>query len=119
MNINAIDLAAVALIGLAIFLGWRSGFVVQALALAGFVGGIALMIFAAPFATDLTSDLDPWMRTIVVLVALGGLVLLSQAIGSALGAAARRKLRPEHARVASTRGSALRSAWLAACSWCG
>ena len=94
MNVNAIDFAAVALIGLAIFLGWRSGFVVQALALVGFVGGIALMIVAAPFATDLASDLDPWMRTIVVLLALGGLVLLSQAIGSALGAVARRKIRP-------------------------
>ncbi len=93
-NVNVIDFAAVALIGLAIYLGWRSGFVVQALALLGFVGGIALMIFAAPLATELASDLEPWMRAIVVLAALGGLVLLSQAIGSALGAAARRKIRP-------------------------
>jgi S1-C subfamily serine protease len=94
VNINAIDFAAIALIGLAIYLGWKSGFVVQALALAGFVGGIALMIVAAPFAADLAADLDPWMRTVVVIAALGGVVLLSQALGSAVGAAARRKIRP-------------------------
>ncbi len=94
MNSNAIDFAAVALIAFGIYLGWRSGFVIQALALAGFIGGIALMIVVAPFATELAQDLDPWMRTVVVITALGGLVLLAQAIGSALGATARRKIRP-------------------------
>lgn len=89
---NVIDLAAVVIVALAIYFGWRSGFVIQLLALLGFVGGIALLIFLAPYAADLVADVDPLMRTVLVLGVMAGIVLLSQSIGSSIGAALKRRV---------------------------
>lgn len=89
---NLIDLAAVVIVALAIYFGWRSGFVIQLMALLGFVGGIALLIFLAPYAADLVADVDPFMRTVLVLSVMGGIVLVSQGIGSSIGAALRRRV---------------------------
>ena len=89
---NLIDLAAVVIVALAIYFGWRSGFAIQLFALLGFVGGIALLIFLAPYAADLVADVDPFMRTVLILGVMGGTVLLSQGIGSSIGAALRRRM---------------------------
>ena len=89
---NLIDLAAVGIVALAIYFGWRSGFVIQLFALLGFVGGIALLIFLAPYAADLVVDVDQLMRTVLVLGVMGGIVLLAQGIGSSIGAALRRRM---------------------------
>jgi len=89
---NLVDLAALGIVALAIFFGWRSGFVVQALALVGFVGGIVLMVVLAPHLTTFVADMDPWIRTLLVLGLMAAIVLLAQAIGSSAGFAIRRRL---------------------------
>jgi len=89
--VNIVDVAALGIVALAIFFGWRSGFVVQALALIGFVVGILLMIGIAPHLTTFVADMDPWMRTILVLGLMAITVLLAQALGGSLGFAIRRR----------------------------
>jgi uncharacterized membrane protein required for colicin V production len=89
-----VDVAAILLIALAIYLGWRSGFVIQALALAGFLAGIAVVVLVAPYAADLLADIDPWLRTILVITVLGGVVIVAQGLGSAAGSALRRRIGP-------------------------
>lgn len=89
---NLVDVAALVVIALGIYFGWRSGFIVQAMALAGFVAGVAALIFLAPYAAEIVADMDPWLRTLLVLTVLGGVVLLAQGIGSTIGARIRRGL---------------------------
>jgi S1-C subfamily serine protease len=89
---NIVDLIAIVMIGLAIVLGWRSGFVIQALALAGFLLGVGALVLVAPMATELVADMDPGLRTLLVLGILAGVVLLAQGVGSTIGAALRRRM---------------------------
>ncbi len=89
---NLFDFAAIALVALAMYLGWRSGFIIQALALAGFIGGIALMVLIAPHVAQLLADMDPWLRTLLVISVVGGVILVAQGLGSTAGAALRRRL---------------------------
>lgn len=94
MNIplNVIDVAAVLLIILAVALGARSGFIVQALALLGFGAGVLLLVLLAPHVYGLLEDTEPELRGLLVVVAMGGVVLIGQSIGSAAGLAARRRI---------------------------
>src|SRR3712207_2697206 len=89
---NAIDLLAVLLIAMAVVFGWRSGFVVQAGALGGFLAGLAAVVVLAPVIAGLVEDSDTLVRILVVLGVLGGIVLLGQAVGSAMGNAIRRRM---------------------------
>ncbi|HUR16429.1 MAG TPA: MarP family serine protease [Candidatus Limnocylindrales bacterium] len=89
---NVVDIIALVMIGLALVFGWRSGFVIQALALVGFVLGIGALVLVAPSATELVADMEPWLRTLLVLSILAGVVLLAQGIGSTIGAALRRRM---------------------------
>ena len=91
---NIVDVIAVLVVALAIYLGWRSGFIIQMLALAGFLGGIGLMVLIAPYAADLVADMDPWLRTVVSISVVGGIVLLAQGLGSSAGAAIKRRIGP-------------------------
>jgi S1-C subfamily serine protease len=92
MDVNFIDLAAFLIIAVAVYFGWRSGFVIQAFALAGFILGIGAIVLLAPLAAGALSDAQPWMRSIIVIGAIAGVVLVSQAIGSAAGAAVKRRM---------------------------
>ncbi len=89
---NLIDLLAVALIAMAVLFGWRSGFIIQAFALAGFVAGLGAVILLAPVLADLTADSDVFVRLLAVLGVVGGLVLVGQWIGGAMGGAIRRRM---------------------------
>ncbi len=89
---NFIDLLAVLIIAVAIYFGWRSGFVIQVLALVGFVAGLALVIVAGPLVATFLADVDPWVRSLLVIGAIAATVLVAQAIGSAAGVALRRRL---------------------------
>lgn len=91
---NLVDVAAVLIVALAIYFGWRSGFVIQLLALVGFVAGIGLMVLIAPHAADLVANADPRVRTLLVISVLGGIVLLAQGLGSSTGRVIRRRLGP-------------------------
>lgn len=89
---NLIDVMAVLLVVVAVVLGLRSGFVVQALALAGFVAGVLIVIVAAPHAAPLVADIQPPLRALVALGAIAAVVLLAQSLGSAVGVAIRMRL---------------------------
>lgn len=91
---NWVDAVAVVIVAITIFLGWRSGFVIQAMAFIGFVSGIALIFVLAPQLTTIAADMDPWLRTLLILGVIAGTVFLAQGIGSAVGATLRRKLGP-------------------------
>lgn len=93
MSFNLVDVGAVILIALAMYLGWRSGFVVQAFALAGFVGGLILVVLIAPQVASLLAESDTLVRTIVVIIVVGGVVLVTQFIASAIGSGIRRRMR--------------------------
>ncbi len=90
--VNLVDLFALLLVVVAVIFGWRSGFMVQAGALAGFVGGLAVMVLLAPSLAGLVAELDPLLRTVVVIGTVAGIVLLGQALGGAAGGAVRRRL---------------------------
>jgi len=91
-SVNFIDLLALLIIGVAVYFGWRSGFVIQAFALAGFVAGIVVVILAAPAAANVLLGLDPFLRSVIVICAIAAIVLVSQAIGSVAGGAVRRRM---------------------------
>jgi S1-C subfamily serine protease len=91
-QVSVVDLIALLIVGVAMYFGWRSGFVVQATALAGFIGGLALVIVLAPFAADALAGADPWLRSLIAISAVAAIVLVSQAIGSSLGARLRRRI---------------------------
>jgi S1-C subfamily serine protease len=91
-SINFIDLAALLIVGVAVYFGWRSGFVIQALALAGFAIGILIVVVAAPATANLLGDLDPFVRSVIVVCAIAAVVLVAQAIGSAAGVRVRRRM---------------------------
>src|SRR5689334_4484525 len=91
-SVNFIDLLALLIIGVAIWFGWRSGFVIQALALVGFIVGFGIVILAAPATSGALDTVDPFLRSIIVICAICAVVLVAQAAGSAAGAALRRRM---------------------------
>jgi ribose/xylose/arabinose/galactoside ABC-type transport system permease subunit len=54
MSFNLLDVICVVVIAVAVVFGWRSGFVVQAFALAGFLAGLALVVL--PRRSSLARD---------------------------------------------------------------
>lgn len=92
MSGNIIDVLALVLIGVAILFGWRSGFVVQALALGGFLAGLALVVVLAPLISGLVADASFLVRAGAVIVLLGALVFGGQAIGSVMGGRIKRRI---------------------------
>jgi len=91
-SVNFVDLIALLVIGLAVWFGWRSGFVIQALALAGFVVGFVFVILAAPAAATALGNVDPFLRSVIAISAVCAIVLVAQAIGSTAGAAIRKRM---------------------------
>ncbi len=89
---NLIDLAAVGVIALAVVFGWRSGFVIQAFALGGFLVGLAAVVLLAPHIAQLVETSDVLVRLFVVLGAVAGLVLVGQWLGGSIGTALRRRM---------------------------
>lgn len=92
MTVNLIDLLALFLVVFAVVAGARSGFVVQAAALAGFVGGVGVLLVVAPHLAGYVEDLEPPLRGLLALGAMAGIVLLVQSVGSRIGAAIRMRL---------------------------
>jgi S1-C subfamily serine protease len=92
VTVNVIDLIAAGIVLLAIWMGARSGLIVQALALVGFAAGVVLLIALAPYAAPLLDDLDPPIRGLLVLLVMATVVLVAQGLGSEVGASLRRRL---------------------------
>jgi len=89
---NAVDLIALTIIVVAVVFGWRSGFIVQALALVGFLLGVVAMIALAPLATQLTAGLSGWLPGVLLVTVMAGIIVLAQVAGGAVGALIRRRL---------------------------
>jgi S1-C subfamily serine protease len=89
---NLVDLLAIGLIAMAVIFGWRSGFVIQAFALGGFLIGLGAVVVLAPHLATLVEDSDVYVRLFVVLGAVAGLVLVGQWLGGSLGTAIRRRM---------------------------
>lgn len=84
-TMNPYDLVAIAMLTLAIILGFRSGAVPQVGGLAGAVlGGIAAVLLV-PFVVEVLPDLEPGARALAVLGLLLGGVGIGEAIGSSIG----------------------------------
>lgn len=92
MTFNLVDLLAVVLVVVAIVAGARSGFLVQALALAGFGAGILILLLVAPHLTAFIADVEPPVRGLLALGAMAAIVLLAQAVGGQLGASLRARV---------------------------
>ncbi len=92
MTINVIDLLAIVLVVVAIVMGARSGFLVQALALAGFAAGVVILLLVAPHLTDFIADVEPPIRGLLALGAMAAIVLLAQSVGSQIGVSLRRRM---------------------------
>lgn len=92
MTFNFIDAAAVLLVIVAVIMGARSGFVVQAMALLGFGAGVGVLLVVAPHLAELVATMDPPLRALLALGAMAGIVLLAQSLGSSLGFALRTRM---------------------------
>ncbi|MDP8904576.1 MAG: MarP family serine protease [Chloroflexota bacterium] len=89
---NIVDFIAVVIVLVTIYLGARSGFVAQALALAGFAIGILIVIAVAPFLAQPLANVDAPLRGLIALGAMAFVVLIAQAGGSAVGVSIRRRM---------------------------
>jgi len=85
VNVNPFDLLAVAILVFAILAGIRTGALPQVGGIAGALAVIVLLLQLAPWLVDVTVDLEPVPRALVVLGAVLGGVVLGEAVGSALG----------------------------------
>ncbi|HEY6568866.1 MAG TPA: MarP family serine protease [Candidatus Limnocylindrales bacterium] len=82
---NLFDLFAVIVLVFAILAGIRTGALPQVGGVAGAIGGLLLVLALAPSLLDLTADLDPIPRALVVLGVVLAAVVIGEAIGSGLG----------------------------------
>jgi len=83
--VNLFDVAVIALILVATWGGYRSGLVGPAFGLAGALAGIVVVVLVAPFAEPALAEYEqPWRAVIAVGGALA-IVILGDAIGSAIG----------------------------------
>lgn len=82
---NPFDLITIALIVLALVLGFRSGAMPQVGGLIGAIGGGAAAILALPYLADPLQSLDPAIRPFIVLAGLLLAVGIGESIGSAIG----------------------------------
>jgi S1-C subfamily serine protease len=83
--VNLFDAAAIALLVVAVVLGFRSGALPQIGGLAGAVAGGALAILSLPLAEQFIGQLEPAMRAIAVIALLLAAVAIGEGIGSAIG----------------------------------
>jgi S1-C subfamily serine protease/uncharacterized membrane protein required for colicin V production len=89
---NLIDALAMLVLVLATWLGVRSGFVIQAMALAGIVVAIGLLVVGGDLIANLLANFDQPARTIVGIAIMLGVVFGLQAVGSIAGQTLRRRM---------------------------
>jgi S1-C subfamily serine protease len=85
VDLNPFDVAALAILVFAIVAGIRTGALPQVGGIIGAVAALFLLFQLAPWLLDVTRDLEPLVRAIVVLGALLAGVIAGEAVGSALG----------------------------------
>ena len=85
MDLNLFDALAVVLLAFAVLAGIRTGALPQVGGIGGAIAGIAVMLAVAPWLLEVTADVEPVPRALMVLGAILGAVLLGETIGSTLG----------------------------------
>ena len=90
---NLFDLAAVALIVVAVILGHRSGALPQICGLAGAVAGGAVALVGLPLVEEVLQQIEPAARAVAVVAYLLLAVGLGEAVGSGIGRYAAYRLR--------------------------
>jgi S1-C subfamily serine protease len=90
--VNPIDVLAIALLVLSVFLGTRSGALPQLLGLMGAAVAALTGLAILPSVTSLLDELAAGVRAIVVLAVLFALVGIGEAFGASFGRAASRAL---------------------------
>jgi S1-C subfamily serine protease len=83
--VNLFDLAALAVLVLAVIAGVRTGALPQVGGISGAVLGLVLVFALAPWLLDVTRSLEPVARAIVVLGSVLGTVVLGETVGSTVG----------------------------------
>ncbi|TAK01967.1 MAG: MarP family serine protease [Chloroflexota bacterium] len=91
-GVNPLDAGAIALLLLAILLGWRSGALPQIAGLAGAALGVVLGLLTVPRLLPFLVEVPSAVRAGAVIVLLLGLVGIGEAIGARLGRAASTRL---------------------------
>ncbi|MDQ1323234.1 MAG: hypothetical protein QG587_569 [Chloroflexota bacterium] len=86
-NPNLYDLIAILVLVLAVLAGIRTGALPQVGGIGGAVTGLLVMLYAAPWLLEVTSELEPIPRALLVLGAILGAVVLGEVLGSAIGRA--------------------------------
>jgi S1-C subfamily serine protease len=86
--VNPFDVIALVLVVVAVIAGARTGAIQQAGGISGAVAGVLVALNAAPWLVEVTANLEPIPRALVVLAAIIGAVLVGETIGSGLGHAA-------------------------------
>ena len=82
---NLLDLVAIALIVVAVILGFRSGALPQIGGLIGALIGGAVAVLSLPWFADWLRDVEPALRPLIVMAGLLFAVAIGESIGSALG----------------------------------
>jgi len=90
--VNPLDAGALALLLLAVLLGWRSGALPQVAGLGGAVLGAAAGLAAVPWLLPYLADLPAAVRAGAVILVLLGAVGIGEALGTRLGRASSRLL---------------------------
>jgi S1-C subfamily serine protease len=90
--VNPIDAIAIALVVLAVVLGFRSGAIPQVGGLVGAIAGGVVAILALPALADPIAGIDATLRPFAVLGGLLVAVALGEALGSTIGRTAARAL---------------------------
>jgi S1-C subfamily serine protease len=85
VDLNLFDALALAILVFGIVAGVRTGALPQVGGIAGAVAALLLLFQLAPWLLDVTADLEPLPRALVVMAAVLGGVILGEAVGSALG----------------------------------
>jgi S1-C subfamily serine protease len=90
---NALDLAALVIVFVAMALGARSGFFPQLGGLLGAVAGGGIALLAVPAVQPYIKDMEPAVRALVVLSGLIFAIGIGEALGSASGRAVHNRVR--------------------------
>ena len=87
LSLNLFDAVAVAILVFAMVAGIRTGALPQVGGIVGAVGALLLLLQLAPWLLEITAELDPILRALVVIGAVLGGVIVGEGLGSTLGRA--------------------------------
>jgi S1-C subfamily serine protease len=102
---DLLDLILIALIAAFAVAGYRQGFIIGVLSLAGFVVGVGVGAVIAPSVSRALAKSIPWQAFIAILVVFG-MAVLGMLVASGIGVAVRSRLTGRPATIADSLGGA-------------